>query len=79
MEIVFRLLLLISFLILVVAIPVWFVLFILKIILRNNPSQRISTAFKVVSLILLIDIPILFLVSLIGMPYLLSSMPMSAM
>lgn len=44
--------------VLIVGVPVWLVLCILKIIKRKNPSGSLSTAFKIVSIIILIDLPI---------------------
>ncbi len=63
----------------VVGIPAWLVLLVIKILKRNDPSQKISGAFKVVSIILLIAVPLLFLASFFYLPYALSSMPMTSM
>ena len=79
MERLLVLLIYLTTLVIVVGMPAWLVLLVIKIIRRNDPSQKISTAFKVVSIILLIAVPLLFLASLFYLPYALSSMPMTSM
>lgn len=49
---------LMAYLLLIAAVPAWIVLGIIKLIKRKNPSKGLNKAFKIVSFILLIDIPI---------------------
>lgn len=55
-----------AYYILFAAVPAWLVLGIIKIIRRNNPSKTLSTAFKAVSLILLIAITIWIFLLVLG-------------
>lgn len=79
MEVFARIAIDITLLIFIVGIPAWLVLLVIKIARRNDPSQKISTAFKVVTLILIINIPLFFLATSLYLTYALSSMPMTQM
>ena len=63
------LLIMFSFYLIIIAIPLWFVLLVMKIIKRKTPSPKISIAFKVVSIVILIYLPFwLFLLALGSAP-----------
>ena len=49
---------LMAYLLLIAAVPAWIVLGIIKLVKRKKPSKGLNKAFKIVSFILLIDIPI---------------------
>ena len=49
---------LIAYILLIVAVPTWIIMGIIWLIKRNNPSRGLSKALKIVSIVILVNLPV---------------------
>ena len=58
---------LIAYILLIVAVPTWIIMGIIWLIKRKNPSRGLSKALKIVSIVILVNLPVwIFLFVLAG-------------